>query len=73
LAPFKFFSERDDIPKYRVNVDENNMRSRIDYPTSGDEESDSNNHVMVFEDNRENLRRNRFQLLNLNPDRRPFF
>lgn len=45
------------------------MRSRIDYPTSGDDESDNNNHVMVSEDAQGNSRRNRVQFLNL--DRRP--
>lgn len=31
LAPRNFFSERQDIPRYRLSSPEDNMRSRIEY------------------------------------------
>lgn len=31
LAPYNFFSERNDIPRYKLNSNEDNMSSRIDY------------------------------------------
>lgn len=31
LAPYNFFSQREDIPRYRLSSAEDNMRSRIQY------------------------------------------
>lgn len=31
LAPCNFFSSMEDIPRYRLNMNEDNIRSRIDY------------------------------------------
>lgn len=31
LAPYNFFSRREDIPRYRLSSPEDNMRSRIEY------------------------------------------
>lgn len=33
LAPYGYFSSRSDIPRYSLTQPEDNLRSRIDYPT----------------------------------------